>query len=163
MEVSGQLQSTSSIYQELAQKKSQLANIDKREIEKSTDDNYDKISSFDEKYDKRDYQRVLSKFKNLDAETKIHEQTHASSASTTAPISYNYQVGPDGKLYASGGSVRFDTSIPKDEASANVKLEQLKDASSAVDELSAADAQVARTANLNKLLLQSKGENHDHK
>ena len=73
-----------------------------------------------------------------------------------------YETGPDGKLYANGGSVRFDTSIPQDKGSAAVKMEQLKDASTSVDGLSSADAQISRTANLNRLLLQSQGENNDN-
>ncbi|RXK14272.1 hypothetical protein CP965_02145 [Halarcobacter mediterraneus] len=162
MELNSYGQSPSTIYQQLAQKRTELANIDKKEIEKSEADNYDKTNPSNEKFDEQDYQRVLNKFKTLDNEVKIHEETHASSANTTAPIQYNYQMGPDGKLYANGGSVRFDTSIPEDEASANVKLEELKDASSAVDELSNADAQIARTANLNKLLLQRQGESYEN-
>lgn len=162
MEINSYGQSPSSIYQQLAQKRTELANIDKKEIEKSEADNYDKTNPSNEKFDEQDYQRVLNKFKNLDSEVKVHEETHASSANTTAPIQYNYQMGPDGKLYANGGSVRFDTSIPEDEASANVKLEELKDASSAVDELSNADAQIARTANLNKLLLQTQGGSYEN-
>lgn len=159
MEINNFSQSSSLIYQQLAQKRAELASADKEELEKSTQDSYDKVNisdnAYSNKYDENDYNRVLDKFKDLDAQTKIHEQTHAAGAATTTPISYNYQVGPDGKLYATGGSVRFDTSIPEDEGSANVKLEQLKDASSSVDSLSSADAQIARTANLNKLLLQS--------
>ncbi|MCP4969572.1 MAG: hypothetical protein GY932_03120 [Arcobacter sp.] len=158
MEINNFSQSSSLIYQELAQKRTELANLDKKDFEKSTQESYDKINLSNNKYDENDYQRVLDKFKDLDAKTKLHEQTHASGAVTTAPINYNYHVGPDGNLYTSGGSVRFETSIPEDRASANVKLEKLKDASSSVDELSSADAQIARTANLNKLLIQSKEE-----
>lgn len=155
MEINNFSQSASLIYQQIAQKRAELSNIDKKDLEKSTQESYDKVDISDNKYDEKDYERVLNKFKTLDAQTKTHEQSHASGAPTTAPIQYNYQVGPDGKLYASGGSVRFDTSIPKNEASANVKLEQLKDAASAPNELSGADASIARTANLNKMLLQS--------
>jgi len=54
-----------------------------------------------------------------------------------------------------GGSVRFDTSIPENSQSAKVKLEQLKKASSSVSSLSGADASIAQTANLNKMLLES--------
>jgi len=159
MEINNFSQSASLIYQQIAQKRAELSNIDKKDLEKSTQESYDKVDISDNKYankyDEKDYERVLNKFKTLDAQTKTHEQSHTSGAPTTAPIQYNYQVGPDGKLYASGGSVRFDTSIPKNEASANVKLEQLKDAASAPNELSGADASIARTANLNKMLLQS--------
>ncbi len=163
MELSSYSQSSSSIYQELAQKRTELANIEKRDIEKAPADDYDKTNPTSNKYDEQDYQRVLDKFKNLDSEIKTHEQSHAAGATTTAPIQYNYQVGPDGKLYANGGSVRLDTSIPKNEGSANAKLEELKDASTAVDALSSADAQIARTANLNKMLLQSQGESYENR
>ena len=159
MEINNFSLSASSIYMQIAQKRSELASIDKKELEKSTQESYDELNSTNSKYDQKDYERVLGKFKNLDAQTKAHEQAHASGAPTTAPIQYNYQVGPDGKLYATGGSVRFDTSLPEDEAGANVKLEQLKDASTAPNELSSADAQIARTANLNRLLLQSQEVN----
>lgn len=158
MEINNFYQSASSIYQDLAQKRSELANIDKKELEKSAESSYDKLQDSNTKYDEKDYQRVIDKFENLDAKTKTHEQAHASSGTTTAPIQYNYQVGPDGRLYATGGSVRLDTTIPEDEGAANAKLEELKDASSAPSELSAADAQIARTANLNKMLLQAQGE-----
>lgn len=157
MEISTNI-SASTVYAQLAQKRAELASADKEEIQKSAHESYDKTGLPDEKYDEKDYERVLDKFKNLDSEIKAHEQAHAAGAPTTAPIQYNYQVGPDGNLYATGGSVRFDTSLPDDEAGANAKLEQLKDASSAPSQLSSADAQIARTANLNRLLINSQGE-----
>lgn len=155
MEINNFSQSASSIYMQIAQKRAELASVDKEALEKQTQDSYDELNSTSTKYDEKDYERVLGKFKDLDSQTKAHEQAHAAGATTTTPIEYDYQVGPDGKLYATGGSVRFDTSIPEDEGSANLKLEQLQSAASAPDELSSADAQIARTANLNKLLLQS--------
>lgn len=81
---------------------------------------------------------------------------------TTAPINYSYQVGPDGKLYAMGGSVRFDTSIPSNPESAKAKFEELKDASSSVSSLSGADASIAQTANLNKMLVESIKEGYSY-
>lgn len=163
MEINNFSQSSSLIYQQIAQKRAELSSLDKKDLEKSTQESYDKVnisdSTYTNKYDQKDYERVLSKFKTLDMQTKVHEQAHASGATTTTPIQYSYQTGPDGKLYASGGSVRFDTSIPEDEASASLKLEQLKDASSAPNELSSADASIARNANLNKLLIQSQIDN----
>lgn len=163
MEINNTYQSPSIINQQLALKKGELASIDKKEAEKSSFEKNDTVNISEKNFDEQDYQRVLGKFKNLDSEVRAHEQAHASGAPTTAPISYSYQVGPDGKLYVNGGSVRFDTSIPKDEASANVKLEQLRDAAS-VSGLSGADAQIARAANLNKLLLQGieEGANYEN-
>lgn len=164
MEIYDTYQNISNIYQQLAQKKAQLAQIDKEDLEKSTFEKNDSVSFGEENYDENDYARVLNKFKNRDSEVKIHEQIHASNAPTTSAISYNYQVGPDGKLYAMGGSVRFDTSIPQNEESAKVKLEQLKDASSSVSGMSGADAQIAQSANLNKMLIESmkEGFNYDY-
>ena len=47
---------------------------------------------------------------------------HVLGAQTTTGLIIIIKLGPDGKLYATGGSVRFDTSIPKDPQSAKVKL-----------------------------------------
>ncbi len=153
----------SSIYQQIAQKKAKLSNIDKEEFEKSTFENRNKIEQFGKNYDQNDYERVLDKFKNLDSQTRAHEQLHASLTNTKAPISYNYQMGPDGKLYAMGGNVKIDTSIPEDEGAALAKLNELQKASLASGGLSSADAQIARDANLNKMLILSKqGENYEN-
>ena len=161
MEISDNVSSLSSIYQELALKKSELSNIDKKESQKSSFEKNDEVV-LGENYDENDYQRVLNKFKNKDNEVKTHEQIHASNATTTNPINYNYQTGPDGKLYATGGSVRFDTSIPSDLQSAKIKLEQIKDASSSVSSMSGADTSIAQTANLNKMLLESLKERFNY-
>ena len=152
--------SVTQLYAKLSSKYEQLNKLEKKdEIESIRKKDYIETNSLNKNYDEQDFSRVLEKFRNKDAEIRTHEQAHAQGAVTTTPISYNYQLGPDGKLYATGGHVRFDTSIPKDEQSASVKLEKLKDASSAPNELSAADAQITRTANLNKLLLHSNDEN----
>lgn len=155
MEINNNFNTISSLNQQIAIKKAELANIDKKENEKSLFEKNDSVNIVGKNYDEEDYKRVLEKYKNLDTEVRTHEQTHASGATTTAPINYSYQVGPDGKVYANGGSVRFDTSIPKDEAAANVKLDKLANAASAPGELSAADSAISRTANLNRLLLQN--------
>ncbi|RXK00892.1 hypothetical protein CRU98_00140 [Arcobacter sp. CECT 8986] len=155
----------STIYQQIAQKKAQLANIDKEEFQKSSFEKEDSVNLSDTKYDENDYERVLSKFQNLDSKIRTHEQTHASLGSTTGAINYTYQMGPDGKLYATGGHVRLDTSIPKDPDAALAKLEELKKASGGPSELSSADASIARAANLNKMLIlsrQQQGESNEN-
>jgi len=160
MEINSDYLSTSFIHSQLALKNSQLANIDRKEFQKSIENNND-INALDKNYDEKDYQRVLNRLKNRDNEVKTHEQLHSSLATTTTPISYNYQVGPDGKLYAVGGSVRFDTAIPKDETAAIQKLDELQKAASAPEGLSRADSSIASAANLNKLLLQSMQEKEE--
>ena len=162
MEIYDSYQNVSSIYQQLALKKSELSNLDKKELEKSAFEKNDTVQLGEKNYDENDYQRVLNKFKNKDNEIRTHEQTHASLGTTTAPINYNFQVGPDGKLYAIGGSVRFDTSIPSNPENAKVKLEELRDASSSVSPLSGADASIAQTTNLNKMLLESIKEGYSY-
>ena len=163
MEINNNYQSASSLYQQLALKKSELATIDKTDAQKSSFEKNDTVNISEKTYDEQDYNRVLQKYKDLDSEVKSHEQAHSSNAPTTAPINYSYQVGPDGKVYASGGSVRFDTSIPTDPALANEKLQKLESAASAPAELSIADAQIAKAASLNRLLLESKeGVNNEY-
>lgn len=154
---------SSSIHQELALKKSQLANLDKREFQKSTFEKKDETLPT-ENYDKKDYERVIDKLEDRDSEVKMHEQIHASGTNTSAPINYNYQVGPDGKLYAIGGSVRIDTSMPSDPKEAEIKMDQIQSAVSSVGSLSGADANIAQSANLNRMLLESikQGFNYDN-
>lgn len=162
MEALDGYQSASSIYQQIATKKAQLAAIDKKENFKSAFEKNDIVDLGNKNYDEQDYQRVLDKFKNLDAQIKGHEQLHASLGDTKGAISYNYQTGPDGKLYATGGSVRMDTSIPQDEEAALAKLDKLANAVSAPSGLSNADAAISRAANLNKMLLLSTQEGGLH-
>lgn len=110
-------------------------------------------------YDEQDFARVLEKFKTTDANIRSHEQIHATIGQTTAPISYNYQEGPDGKMYAVGGHVRLDTSIPDDPKAAALKLDQIQKASTGPMDVSSADMGIAAQANLNKMLLIIQGGN----
>lgn len=155
MEIFDSYQSASSINQQIAIKKSELAAIDKKEEEKSLFEKKDTVNITGETVDENDYQRVLDKFKQLDSQTRAHEQQHAAAGDTKGAISYNYQTGPDGKLYATGGHVRLDTSIPQDPEAALAKLDKLSNAAGAPSELSSADAAISRAANLNKLLILS--------
>ena len=149
----------SSIRIKLYEKYAQLDSIDKKENQdsllKSAKQDYFESGIVNGKYDKNDYERVLSKFKSIDANTRIHEQTHAILANTTTPIQYNYQMGPDGKMYAVGGNVRLDTSIPNNPKAAEQKLNELKkSATSPGGDMSLADSTIAISANLMKMKLQ---------
>lgn len=160
MEINNNLSSLN-IYSKLSVKYSELQKAEEKELKSI----YEKSDSIIElginNYDENDYKRVLEKFKNIDSKTKAHEQNHAAKGDALS-INYLYQMGPDGKMYATGGSVRFDTSIPKDKEGALYKLEKLKNASNG-DDMSGADLQIAREANLNKMLLSlSKGENNEN-
>ena len=141
----------------LAQKFEQLNKLESKEaIENSTKKDYIEQTITGKNYDEQDFARVLEKFKRTDAEIRSHEQAHATIGHTTAPIAYTYQQGPDGKMYAVGGSVRLDTSIPDDPKDAAFKLDQIQRAASAPIDTSGADNQIANQTNLNKILMQLK-------
>ena len=151
--------STAKLYSELSQKYAQLNKIDQtQEVESVRKKDYIESNHLGKNYDQNDFERVLSKFKAQDSQIRAHEQLHASKGNTTTPISYSYTQGPDGKMYVSGGHVRLDVSMPDDPKAAAFKLNQIKEAASAPSDLSGADNAIATAANLNKMLLQIKGE-----
>lgn len=148
----------SSIKVELSQKYAQLNKIDQENINNPSKEKYQDYfeeSVVNGNLDKNDYERVLDKFRNMDAKVRMHEQTHASLSNTTSPIQYNYQMGPDGKMYAVGGSVRLDTSMPSDPKAAMNKLDSIINSStSSGSSMSGADSSIAISANLMKMKLQ---------
>ena len=150
--------SINQLYSKLSSKYEELNKIEKKdELNKIRSKDYIETNGVTKNYDEEDFARVLSKFKNKDAEIRTHEQAHASIGHTTTPISYNYQQGPDGKMYAVGGSVRLDTSIPNDPKAAAFKLDMLQRAASGPSHLSGADSAIASQSNLNKILLELEG------
>ena len=151
--------SVNQLYSKLSSKYQQLQQVEQKAmVENSSKKDYIDQTSSSQNYDERDFARVLEKFKQTDAKIRTHEQIHASIGHTTTPISYNYQQGPDGKMYAVGGSVRFDTSLPSDPKAASFKLDQIQKAAAGVSDPSGADNTIATQTNLNKILLQLKGE-----
>jgi len=152
--------SVNQLYSKLSSKYEQLNKIEQKdELELSRSKDYIENSPVNKNYDEQDFARILEKFRNKDAEVKTHEQAHASIGHTTSPISYNYQQGPDGKMYAVGGSVRLDTSIPDDPKAAAFKLDMIQKAASGVAHPSAADGAIASQSNLNKILIELQGKN----
>lgn len=96
----------------------------------------------------REY-RELQELKKRDREVRQHEQAHvaAGGAHVKGGPSFEYNRGPDGKLYAVGGEVQIDTSpIPGDPAATIRKLEVVQRAASAPAEPSSQDRAVAAQA-----------------
>ena len=152
--------SVNQLYAKLSSKYEQLNKLEQKdEIEAIRSKDYIDASSNNQNYDDADFSRVLDKFRNKDSEVRTHEQAHASIGHTTSPISYNYQEGPDGKMYAVGGSVRLDTSIPDDPKAAAFKLDMIQKAASGPSNLSSADGTIASQSNLNKILIELQGDN----
>ncbi|TVP89112.1 MAG: hypothetical protein EA348_08970 [Pseudomonadaceae bacterium] len=99
-----------------------------------------------------DMQRLLQQeiqaLAQRDREVRAHEQAHlAVGGQYAGPVSYDYQRGPDGRLYAVGGSVAIDVApIPDDPEATLQKMQQVQRAALAPAEPSAQDLAVAAQA-----------------
>jgi SprA family protein len=60
----------------------------------------------------REEQLILQQLRSADLEVRRHEQAHLAAAGqyATSGASFQYQRGPDGRLYAVGGEVSISTS-----------------------------------------------------
>ncbi len=91
----------------------------------------------------------ISRLQARDALVRSHEASHLAAAGAQAkgPAQYNYQVGPDGRSYAVGGSVNISiVSSTTDPEAAARQAETAARAASAVGEMSLKDTQVAMQA-----------------
>lgn len=94
-------------------------------------------------------QAQLRKLQQRDREVRAHESAHLAAAGEHAVggAQYQYQQGPDGRMYAIGGHVSIDTSsVPGDPEETERKAEQVRRAALAPGDPSAQDAQVAAQA-----------------
>lgn len=83
-----------------------------------------------------------------DREVRAHEQAHkAVGGQYAGAVSYSYERGPNGRLYAVGGSVAIDTApVPGDPAATLQKLQQVQRAALAPAQPSSQDLAVAAQA-----------------
>lgn len=86
--------------------------------------------------------------KERDQEVRAHEQAHARTGGPYAGApSYEFERGPDGKMYAVSGEVQIDTApIDGDPAATIVKMETVIRAALAPQEPSGQDSRVAAEA-----------------
>ncbi len=93
--------------------------------------------------------RILNELRARDAEVRAHEAAHLAAAgphANSAPT-FEYQTGPDGRQYATGGEVSIDTSpVPGDPEATVRKAQTIKRAALAPREPSGQDRQVAAQA-----------------
>jgi hypothetical protein len=96
----------------------------------------------------RQQQQVVQQLNARDREVRQHEMAHqAAGAGFTGAVSYSYQSGPDGRLYAVGGDVSIDTSpVGGDPEATLEKAEAIIRAAMAPAEPSPQDYQVAASA-----------------
>ncbi len=94
-----------------------------------------------------DEKKEVEKMKKRDSEVKTHEMAHKMAAgSYGGGIVYEYETGPDGKKYASGGHVDIDMSKEKTPDATIRKAQVIKRAANAPSEPSSEDKQVAADA-----------------
>lgn len=103
-------------------------------------------------------QTELRELASRDLEVRTHEQAHkAVGGQYAGAINYSYERGPDGRLYAVGGSVSIDTApVPGDPAATVQKLQQVQRAALAPAQPSAQDLVVAAQAA--QAIAQARGE-----
>lgn len=93
-------------------------------------------------------QQVVRELQRRDAEVRQHEAAHVNAAGgyVRGGPSYEYQRGPDGKLYAVGGEVSLDTSAEKDPEATIKKMQVVRRAALAPMDPSGQDRAVAAQA-----------------
>lgn len=93
-------------------------------------------------------QQLINELAARDQEVRQHELAHAAAGGQYAGApTFEYQRGPDGRLYAVGGEVHIDTSpIPDDPQATLEKAEVILRAALAVTEPSSQDRSVAAQA-----------------
>ncbi len=91
---------------------------------------------------------IVEELEKRDAEVRKHEQAHVSAgAGLTSSPKYEYEIGPDGKRYAIGGSVQIETSAVSSDPEATIKkADKIRSAALAADSPSAQDYAVANAA-----------------
>jgi hypothetical protein len=117
------------------------------EQEKQSSSGEEKDDPQQQKEEQAEQQRI-AELKARDQEVKVHEQAHAAIGGQYAGApSYEYETGPDGQQYATGGEVRIDVSeVPNDPRATIQKMQQVKAAALAPAEPSSADRSVAAQA-----------------
>lgn len=103
-------------------------------------------------------QKVIKQLQTRDQEVRQHELAHASAGgSATGAPSYSFEVGPDGKKYATSGEVSVDLStVPNDPQATITKMQKIHAAALAPANPSTQDTRVAATAS--RIILEAQSE-----
>lgn len=89
----------------------------------------------------------VAKLAARDREVRIHEAQHAAAAGGMASgVQYDYEMGPDGKMYAVGGKVRMTVTPGQTPEETLAKARQLRAAANAPADPSGQDLAVAARA-----------------
>ncbi|KGJ92655.1 putative metalloprotease CJM1_0395 family protein [Colwellia psychrerythraea] len=102
-------------------------------------------------------EKIITQLQQRDKEVRAHELAHATAggAATGSP-SYTFEIGPDGKKYATDGEVAVDLSVVAGDPQATIiKMQKIHAAAMAPTNPSAQDTRVAASAAQNILTAQS--------
>jgi hypothetical protein len=93
-------------------------------------------------------ERQVEELKQRDAAVKAHEQAHMASGGgiVQGGATYEYEKGPDGRMYAVGGEVKIDSSPEQEPADTIRKMAQVRRAALAPMDPSSTDRSVAARA-----------------
>ena len=93
------------------------------------------------------YKEDIAELQSRDAEVRAHEAAHmAAGGSAAGAASFEYAIGPDGKMYAVGGEVSIDISTGKDAEETKANMQRVIAAAMAPANPSPQDIKVASTA-----------------
>jgi len=100
--------------------------------------------------------KEIQKLEKTDQEVRAHENAHmaAGAGLVRGSASYEYQKGPDGKLYAVGGEVSIDTSEEQDPEDTIRKMQRVQAAALAPADPSPQDRRVAMQAAMKAAMAQ---------
>lgn len=92
--------------------------------------------------------RQVQKLEQRDQKVRAHEMAHmaAGGGLIRGGVKYQYQRGPDGKIYAAGGEVSIDTSSESDPERTIQKMQRVRAAALAPADPSPQDRAVAAAA-----------------
>ena len=119
-------------------------------------ESYDRLRASDKQSDPNlaveelspEQSQAVEKLKKRDQEVKAHEKAHAAAGAgiVQGGATYQYQRGPDGKMYAVGGEVKIDTAPERDPEDTIRKMQQVRKAALSPSQPSAQDRLVAAQA-----------------
>ena len=94
-----------------------------------------------------DDKEMIQRLQARDAEVRAHEMRHvAALGSSAGAVRFDYQIGPDGRAYAIGGSTEVRASGASDPATAAQRARRIRQAAMAGGDPSQADMSVAASA-----------------
>ncbi len=95
---------------------------------------------------------ALQELRTIEQKVKAHEMAHkAVGGQYAGQVSYNYTLGPDGKLYITGGEVSIDTSEEKTPEETIKKMQVIRAAALAPMDPSPQDYRVAALATMKEM------------